>query len=87
VFVPLDSVTDPGQVLAAIARAAGADLADAGAPAQALAETSGDGTWLLVRQRLGAVRLDQAFAAGSGLSQQQEVAIVRDQRGTGPLAP
>ena len=36
-----------------------------------------------VRQRLGAARFDQAFSAGSGLTQQQAVAIVRDQRGTG----
>ena len=33
------------------------------------------------RQRLGAARFDQAFAAGSGLTQQKAVAIVRDQRG------
>ena len=32
VFGPLDSVTDPGQVLAPIGRAAGTDLAGAGAP-------------------------------------------------------
>jgi tetratricopeptide (TPR) repeat protein len=36
-----------------------------------------------VRNRLGAPRFDQAFSAGSGLAQQQAVAIVRDQRGTG----
>jgi predicted ATPase len=52
VFVPLDSVTDPGQVVAAIARAAGADLAGARAPAEALAETFGDGAWLLVLDNL-----------------------------------
>ena len=40
-----------------------------------------------VRQRLGAARFDQVFAAGSGLSQQQAVAIVRDQRGTGTPTP
>jgi hypothetical protein len=40
-----------------------------------------------VRQRLGADRFDQVFAAGSGLSQQQAVAIVRDQHGTGTPAP
>jgi hypothetical protein len=40
-----------------------------------------------VRQRLGAARFDQVFAAGSGLSRQQAVAIVRDQRGTGTPAP
>ena len=33
------------------------------------------------RQRLGAARFDQAFAAGSGLTQREAVAIVRDQRG------
>jgi predicted ATPase len=47
-FVPLETVTDSGQVLAAIGRAAGADLAGVGAPLEALAETFGDGAWLLV---------------------------------------
>lgn len=51
-FVPLDTVTDSGQVLAAIGRAAGADLAGAGAPLEALAETFGDGAWLLVLDNL-----------------------------------
>ena len=35
-----------------------------------------------VRHTLGAARFDRAFSAGSGLAQQQAVAIVRDQRGT-----
>jgi hypothetical protein len=35
VFVPLDAVTDPGLVLAAIGRAAGADLARTGSPVEA----------------------------------------------------
>jgi len=35
------------------------------------------------RQALGADRFDQAFSAGSRLSQREAVAIVRDQRGTG----
>ena len=52
VFVPLDAVTDSGQVLAAIGRAAGADLAGAGAPLEALAETFGDGAWLLILDNL-----------------------------------
>ena len=39
------------------------------------------------RQRLGAARFDQAFSAGSGLTQQQAVAIARDQRGTGTQTP
>ena len=52
VFVPLEAVTDPGQVLAAIGRAAGADLAGAGVPVEALAETFGDGAWLLILDNL-----------------------------------
>jgi hypothetical protein len=36
-----------------------------------------------VRQRLGPARFDQAFSAGSRLTQRQVVAIVQDQRGTG----
>jgi tetratricopeptide (TPR) repeat protein len=39
-----------------------------------------------VRQRLGADEFDQAFSAGSALSQQQAVAIIRDQRRTGTHA-
>jgi len=52
VFVPLEAVTDPGLVLAAVGRAAGADLAGAGSPAEALAETFGDGAWLLILDNL-----------------------------------
>jgi predicted ATPase len=52
VFVPLEAVTDPGQVLAAIARVAGAGLAGTGAPLEALAEMFGDGAWLLVLDNL-----------------------------------
>jgi hypothetical protein len=40
-----------------------------------------------VRHTLGAARFDQAFSAGSRLTQQQAVAIVRDQRGTGTQTP
>ena len=36
VFVPLDAVTDPGLVLAAVGRAAGAGLAGTGPPVEAL---------------------------------------------------
>jgi tetratricopeptide (TPR) repeat protein len=39
------------------------------------------------RQTLGADRFDKAFAVGSGLSQQEAVAAVRDRRGTGSQAP
>jgi predicted ATPase len=52
VFVPLEAVTDPGQVLAAIGRAAGADLAGTASPVEALAETFGDGAWLLIVDNL-----------------------------------
>jgi predicted ATPase len=51
-FVPLDAITDPGQVPAAIGRAAGADLAGTAAPVEALAETFGDGAWLLILDNL-----------------------------------
>jgi hypothetical protein len=40
-----------------------------------------------LRQRLRAARFDRVFADGSGLSQGQAVAIVRDQRGTETPAP
>jgi hypothetical protein len=40
-----------------------------------------------VRHRLGADRFDRAFLVGSGLAQQQAVAMVRDQRGTGTQTP
>jgi predicted ATPase len=52
VFVPLEAITDSGLVLAAIGRAAGADLTGTGAPLEALAETFGDGAWLLVLDNL-----------------------------------
>ena len=62
VFVPLEAVTDPGQVLAAIGRAAGADLAGTGAPLEAVAEVFGDGAWLLVLDNL-----EQVVAAAPDL--------------------
>jgi hypothetical protein len=40
-----------------------------------------------VRHRLGGSRFDQAFSAGSGLTQRDAVAVVRDQRGTGTHTP
>ena len=52
VFVPLEAVTDPGLVLAAIGRAAGADLSWAGSPLEALADVFGDGAWLPVLDNL-----------------------------------
>jgi predicted ATPase len=52
VFVPLAAVTDPGQVLADVARAVGASLGGAGSPLQALAEWFGADPWLLILDNL-----------------------------------
>ena len=64
VFVPLDVVTDPGLVPAAIGRMAGADLAWTGSPVEALAETLGDGAWLLILDNL-----EQVVQAAPGLDE------------------
>ena len=64
VFVPLDAVTDPGLVPAAIGRMAGADLAWTGSPVDALAETFGDGAWLLILDNL-----EQVIRAAPGLGE------------------
>jgi predicted ATPase len=64
VFLPLDAVTDPGLVPAAIGRMAGADPAWAGSPVEALAETFGDGAWLLILDNL-----EQVAQAAPGLGE------------------
>ena len=64
VFVPLDAVTDPGLVPAAIGRRAGADLAGTGSPVEVLAETFGDGAWLLILDNL-----EQVVRAAPGLGE------------------
>jgi predicted ATPase len=51
-FVPLAAVTDPGLVLAGVARAVGAELAGTGAPLEILVEYFGDDHWLLVIDNL-----------------------------------
>jgi predicted ATPase len=51
-FVPLETITEPGLVLAAVGRAARADLAGVGSSVEALAETFGDGAWLLILDNL-----------------------------------
>ncbi len=79
VFVPLDSVTDPGLVLAAIGRAAGADLAGTGSPAEALAETFGDGAWLVILDNLEQV-IKVARDLGELLARCPEVAILATSR-------
>ncbi len=64
VFVPLEAVTDPGLVPAAIGRMAGADLARTASPVEALAETFGDGAWLLILDNL-----EQVVQAAAGLGE------------------
>jgi predicted ATPase len=79
VFVPLEAVTDPGRVLAAIGRAAGADLAGTGPAVEALAETFGDGAWLLILDNLEQVT-QAASDLGELLARFQQVAIVATSR-------
>jgi predicted ATPase len=64
VFAPLAAVADPGLVLAAIARAAGADLAGTGSPLEVLAERFADGAWLLILDNL-----EQVVEAGRDLAE------------------
>ncbi len=52
VFVPLEAVTEPELVLAAVGRAVRADLTGVGSSVEALAETFGDGAWLLILDNL-----------------------------------
>jgi predicted ATPase len=79
VFVPLDSVTDPALVLAAIGRAAGVDLARTGAPVQALAEMFGDGAWLLILDNLEQV-IQAAVDLGELLARCPEMAMLATSR-------
>ncbi len=79
VFVPLDAVTDPGLVLAAIGRAAGADLARTGSPAEALAETFDDGAWLLILDNLEQV-VQVAPHLGELLARCPQLAILATSR-------
>ncbi|HXZ76875.1 MAG TPA: hypothetical protein VEH31_39220, partial [Streptosporangiaceae bacterium] len=71
--VPLAAVTKPERVLAGIGRAVGADLAATGSPLQALAETFGDGAWLLILDNLEQVvqiagDLGELLARGPGVA-------------------
>ena len=79
VFVPLETVTDPGLVLAAIGRAAGADLARTGSPVEALAETFGDGAWLLILDNLEQV-VQVAPYLGELLARCPQLAILATSR-------
>ena len=79
VLVPLEAVTDPGLVLATIGRAAGADLARTGSPLEVLAETFGDGAWLLVLDNLEQV-VQAAPDLGELLARCQGLAILATSR-------
>ena len=79
VFVPLDTVTEPGLVLAAIGRMAGADLARTGSPLEALAETFGDAAWLLILDNLEQV-VQVARDLGELLARCPQLAIVATSR-------
>jgi len=79
VFVPLETVTDPRLVLAAIGRMAGADLARTGSPLEALAETFGDDAWLLILDNLEQV-VDVARDLGELLARCPRVAILATSR-------
>jgi len=82
VFVPLEAVTDPGLVLAAVARAAGVDLPGVGSSVEALAETFGDGAWLLILDNLEQV-VQVARDLGELLARCPGLAIVAQPDGTG----
>ncbi|HSR84329.1 MAG TPA: DUF4062 domain-containing protein [Streptosporangiaceae bacterium] len=63
-FVQLADVSDPGQVLASIGRATGADLAGTGSPLQTLAEQFWEDPWLLILDNL-----EQVLEAGHDLGE------------------
>jgi predicted ATPase len=78
-FVPLAAVTQPEQVVAAIARAVGADLGGAAAPLAALVEQLGDDRWLLVLDNLEQV-LEVAGDLGELLARGPGVAVLATSR-------
>jgi predicted ATPase len=78
-FVPLETVTEPGLVLAAVGRAARADLAGVGSSVEALAETFGDRAWLLILDNLEQV-VKVARDLGELLARCPRLAIVATSR-------
>jgi predicted ATPase len=78
-FVPLAAITDPGLVLAAVARAVGADLSGAGSPLQALAEWLGEDRWLLILDNLEQV-VSAAGEIGELLARCPKVVILATSR-------
>jgi predicted ATPase len=85
VFVSLEAVTDPGLVLAVIGRAAGVGLAGTGSPLEALAETFGDGAWLLILDNLEQV-IQVALDLGELLARCPQLAMLATSRTVQGLA-
>ncbi len=56
VFIPLETVAEPEQVVSTIARAVGADLAGSSSRLQAVIERLGDSPWLLILDNLEQAR-------------------------------
>ena len=79
VFVPLERATQPGQVLANIARAVGADLGRTDSVIQALAEQLDGVRWLLILDNLEQV-LEVAGDVGELLTRCPGVAILATSR-------
>jgi len=79
VFVPLDAVSQPRQVLDHIGRAVGADLAGSGSPVETLAEQFGDDRWLLILDNLEQV-VQVAGDLGELLARCRGVAILATSR-------
>ena len=78
-FVPLATVTDPGLVLDAVARAVGAGLGGAGSPVQALAEWFSGDRWLLILDNLEQV-VSAAGDLGELLARCRDVTILATSR-------
>jgi predicted ATPase len=79
VFVPLETATRPGQVLAGISRALGADLAGTDSPLRVLVEQLVGSRWLLILDNLEQV-LDAAGDLGELLARSSNAAILATSR-------
>jgi predicted ATPase len=79
VFVPLETATRSGQVLAGIVRAVGADLAGTDSPLQVLVEQLADRRWLLILDNLEQV-LDAADDLAELLARSSTVTILATSR-------
>src|SRR5262249_51896680 len=80
VFVPLAELAEPDPVLAAIARAVGADVASGASPLQALLERLGDRPWLLILDNLEQTAMDVGRYLDELLTRCPRVAILATSR-------